>query len=324
MMPEFIAEIGNNHNGNLALAKRMTDAAIAAGADWVKFQAYRTETFLAPGNAFHDELAVEALPLEEFAVLKDYVESRGARFLVTPFDRDSFDLLDRLGMDTVKISSGDFDNFDLLGLAVARKKKIILSLGGGTLSEIDATVSFLRARGAEFILLHCVLAYPAAFPDLNLRFIETLRTRYGVPVGYSDHSLGIEGSLAAIALGAAVIERHFTIDRALPGGDNAMSILPEELARLRREGLNIAAALGGGERTLGETEKAVRKLVKRTYHAARDIGAGVVLADDDILLLRPAMSDQGFSSSQRSDLIGKTLRKAVPRGALIDSDVLEH
>lgn len=319
---QFIAEIGNNHHGNIALAERMVEAALNAGADFVKFQIYDIERFVASGNPYFAELAHESLSFEEFAHLKSFIEAKGGRFLATPFDLGSLEFLDRLGCDTIKIASGDIDNFDLIGRAAELGKKLIVSVGGAELAEIDATVEFMRAKGAEFTLLHCVLAYPASFAELNLRFIRTLAERYGVPVGYSDHSLGVEAPLGAIALGATTIEKHFTTDQCLPGGDNEMSILPDDFTRLCREGRNIFSALGLADRVPSETEQRIRVLVRRTYHATRDIVAGTILSGSDFELLRPAKSGIGLSAAQRDLLIGRELRSDLHKGEAISKDAI--
>ena len=320
MTIQVIAEIGNNHNGDPALARRIADAAIAAGADWIKVQVYHLPDFLSGGSAYFGDLARESLSFEEFTALKDYIEAKGGRFLATPFDIKSLDFLHGLGLGTVKIASGDIDNLQLIGHAADLGKELILSVGCADLAEIDRVVALLREKKAKFTLLHCVLSYPAAFGDCRLRFIESLARRYGVPVGYSDHTLGIEASLGAIALGAVIIEKHFTIDRALPGGDNEMSILPEELARLKTEGENIALALGSEQDGPSAAELAVRRLVRRSWHATRDLAAGTSLTEPDVVLLRPATPDLGFASGELDRVTGQVLRRSVARGEEIARD----
>lgn len=323
MTTKFIAEIGNNHNGDIALARRMAEAAIDAGADTVKFQIYDVSRFIAPANPYYDEFKAEALDFAAFAELKSFIEERGARFLATPFDRSSLDYLAGLGMDTVKISSSDSTNFDLLQGVADHRMRLILSLGGSSYDEIDETVAFLRERKVETTLLHCTLAYPAPVEIQNLALIPALRQRYGMPVGFSDHTEGIEAALAAVALGAAVVEKHFTTDRSLPGGDNEMSILPDELERLCREGRSIASAIGDGERRLDDVERRILLLVRRTFHATRDIPAGDTLRDEDLILLRPADADGGFHASERQSLEGRRTSRAIAEGSMITGDGLE-
>lgn len=319
----FIAEVGNNHHGSLPLAKEMATAAIAGGADQVKFQVYDIDSFISPGNAYYQEFKSEALGPDDFADLKRHVEAGGCKFLATPFDRKSLLFLHELGLDTVKIASGDMNNFDLLGLVADLGKHLILSLGGASLAEIDKTVEFLKARKVDATLLHCIMSYPAPMSAQNLRFIPVLKQRYGLPVGFSDHTEGVEAPLGAIALGAEIIEKHFTTDRSLPGGDNEMSILPDDWARLCREGRSLATALGSGEHRNAEEEAFVRSLVRRSYHAARAIPAGAPIGEDDIVLLRPADSSGGILAGDRDGLLGRKPAKAIAAGAMIKEADLE-
>ncbi|MBI5240015.1 MAG: N-acetylneuraminate synthase family protein [Elusimicrobia bacterium] len=317
MSVTYIAEIGTNHNGDLRLARRMLDAAAASGAHYVKFQVWRTERFVEPSSAYWNDFAREGLALKAYPGLKARAESRGCRFLATPFDSESLALLGRLGGDAVKIASGDMNNLELLSGAVRLRRRLLVSLGGATLAEIDALVRFLRRSRADFTLLHCALSYPADFPELNLRFIRTLQERYRCPTGYSDHSPGVEASLAAIALGATVVEKHFTIDRALPGGDNPMSLLPEEFSRLRREGDRVAAALGSGRRTLSAAELKMRALIRRKLFAARDIPRGRALTREAVVALRPQRPGRGLGADEYLRILGRRARRDIRRGELL-------
>ena len=229
---KYIAEIGNNHNGDISLAKEMIDAAIASKADYIKFQIYNVDKFIDKKSVFYDEFVKESLSFDEFVELKEYTDSRGGSFLATPFDEDSMNLLNDIGINVVKIASGDMDNKQLIKQAISQGKELIISVGGATVDEIDVMVKHLNDCNAKFSILHCIINYPARYEELNLGFITTLKKKYSCPIGYSDHSPGIEASLAAIALGAIIIEKHFTINRSLPGGDNGMSILPNEFRRL--------------------------------------------------------------------------------------------
>jgi len=322
MSVDFIAEIGTNHNGDKTMALVMADAAIDAGADWVKFQIYDLPAFLTPDNVYFADFEREALSFSAFAGIKKHIEARGGRFLATPFDLASLHFLHDIECDTIKISSGDMNNFQLIGQAIDLKKRIFISIGGAELAEIDQTVAFLRDKKAEFIILHCVLSYPADFCDLNLRFIQTLKLRYGGLVGYSDHSPGVEAAVAAVALGAEVIEKHFTIDRTLPGGDNAMSILPEELRRMRRECLNAHLALGEAERKPSHAEYEVRRFARKIWYAGRDLAAGHVISEDDVILLRPASGATGFAASDLSRILGSRLNRPVVKGDVLDVDAV--
>ena len=190
-------------------------------------------------------------------------------------------------------------------------------MGGATLEEIDEMVRFLNDHNAKFSILHCIINYPASFKELNLGFIDTLKRRYSCPVGFSDHSIGSEASLAAIALGATIIEKHFTTDRTLPGGDNEMSILPDEFRRLTREGDNIGIALGNGKRSISEDEQRIKRMIRRKFVAKRDISEGSIISDDDLLPLRVVETEKGFDSGRYYDLIGKKTIMSIKQYDLI-------
>ena len=319
----YIAEIGNNHNGDIHLAKRMIDAAIASEADYVKFQIYNIDKFIAKSNPYYSEFAKEGLSFDCFRELQIYTEEKGGRFLATPFDEDSMDLLDDIGLSVIKIASGDMNNRQLLQQAISLDKELIISVGGATVDQIDAMVKYLNDCNVKFSILHCIINYPARYEELNLGFITTLKKRYSCPIGYSDHSPDIEASLAAIALGAIIIEKHFTINRSLPGGDNGMSILPNEFRRLTREGNNIAIALGNGERSISEEEKRIKGMIRRKFVAKRDISEGTVISDADILPLRVVETEKGFGSGRYYDLIGRKAATNVKQYDIITEKFFE-
>jgi N,N'-diacetyllegionaminate synthase len=319
---KIIAEIGNNHNGSIELAKLMSASAIESGADFIKFQVYDIDSFISPQNNYYNDLRKESLNQDDFRNLKYYIEDLGGEFLATPFDHKSLKFLRKLGMKLIKISSGDFNNMDLIEQAIKYNMKLIVSLGGANTDEIDEVVKFLQEKKANFTLLHCVLAYPAKMEDVNLSFIETLRNKYGIPVGYSDHTLGIEASLGAIALGAEIIEKHFTTNQSLPGGDNNISILPKELRRLCIEGKNIRKAIGRRHKTLSHTELAIKKLVQRVYHAKLDINKGRKITDDYIQLLRPGKAGVGFFSAKKDYLLTKRASRNIKTGEIINQNDL--
>lgn len=298
----MIAEAGVNHNGSLARAKKMVRVAAEAGADYVKFQAFRADALVSGRAATaayqkknagaRDQLSLLReleLSLADFAALAK--ECRRARigFLVTPFDTAMAAPLVAMGMDRIKIPSGELTNEPMLRDFARFRLPVILSTGMATKAEVGRALSVLRRAGAKDItLLHCTSLYPAPTSAINLRAIETMRRAFGIPVGYSDHSLGDHVSIAAVALGAVAIEKHFTLDRALPGPDHKASLEPRELrdmiARLRE----TAAALGDGIKRPARGEAAVARLVRRSWHARRDLPAGAVLGKNDVVLKRPA------------------------------------
>jgi len=323
MTVTYIAEIGNNHNGNISLAKEMIDAAIKAGTDYVKFQIYNIDKFMAENNPFYNDFVKERLSFDDFRELQSYTEEKGGRFFATPFDEDSMDLLGDIGLSVVKISSGDMNNQQLLLQAINLQMELIVSVGGATLDEIGAMVRVLNDHNARFSILHCIINYPARFEELNLGFIDTLKKRYSCPVGFSDHSPGIEASLAAIALGATIIEKHFTTNRALSGGDNEMSVLPEEFRRLVREGNNIALAIGDGNRKLSEDEQKVKDLIRRVFFAKHAVPKGTQFTDENLLLLRPNIAGEGFDASFFSSLQKCRAACDLEEGQLITREMID-
>lgn len=257
----IIAEAGVNHNGSLDLALKLVDAAVAAGADAVKFQTFRADrlvTLHAPKAAYQSETTggaesqfemLRKLELDErgHRALVDHCASRGIAFLSTPFDEESADILETLGVPAYKLPSGELTNLPFLRHVAQKKRPMIMSTGMATMEEVGKAVEAVRiAECTDLILLHCVSAYPADPADVNLRAMATLAESFGVPVGYSDHTLGIEVALAAVAMGACILEKHFTLDRSLPGPDHRISAEPAELATLVASARKVEAALGNG------------------------------------------------------------------------------
>ena len=300
--PLIIAEAGVNHNGDLGRARDMVAAAAEAGADYIKFQGFRADEIVtanAKTAAYqavntglrkqHRLLRSLEIPLDEMAILAEECRSRAIRFLCTPFDVSmTGDLID-MGMDRIKVASGELTNTPALSRFAGFGLPVILSTGMATIDEVDTAVAALRDGGAgDITLLHCTSLYPAPPETLNLRAMTTLGERFGLPVGYSDHSLDDYAAVAATALGATVIEKHFTLDRSLPGPDHRVSLEPDELASMIVRLGNTALALGDGDKrpAPGETETA--RLVRRSWHAARGLSAGVRLGETDVMLRRPA------------------------------------
>lgn len=330
-MPLVIAEAGVNHNGSLARAKKMVRIAASAGADYVKFQAFRAEALVSHRAATaayqkknagaHDQLSLLRaleLSLADFAALAR--ECRRARigFLVTPFDIAMAAPLVAMGMDRIKIPSGELTNEPMLRGFARFRLPVILSTGMATKAEVGRALFVLRRAGAKDItLLHCTSLYPAPIRTINLRAIETMRRAFGVNVGYSDHSLGDHASIAAVALGAAVIEKHFTLDRALPGPDHEASLEPHELRSMIVRLRETAMALGDGIKRPARGEAAVARLVRRSWHACRDLPAGTVLTKNDVVLKRPAGGLQPNVTP-----FGRRLKRARRADAAIRADDL--
>ncbi|MFC7378162.1 N-acetylneuraminate synthase [Brevundimonas sp. GCM10030266] len=330
----IIAEAGVNHNGDLTRALDMIDAAAAAGADAVKFQTFSTDLVIGPtaGKAEYQQRETGegsqrdmVRPLElsdaDHEQLAERCRQRGIEFMSTPFDHGSVDLLIRLGMKRMKVPSGEITNFPFLRYLIAQNLPLIVSTGMATLQEVEEVVAFIAETRAamgfttpmqDFVtILHCTSNYPAACADVNLRAMQTIATTTGLPVGYSDHTLGVAVSTAAVGMGAVVIEKHFTMDKTLSGPDHTASLDPVELATLVRQIRDVEAALGSPVKAPTESEIPVRALVRRSVTAARDLAIGETVTEADVLLLRPA---SGIPAKQMDEVMGRTLKTAVPAG----------
>lgn len=354
----IIAEAGVNHNGRLDLALALVDAAKDAGADAVKFQTFRAEDLALPGAATAayqqsatgqtDQLAMlRALELsaEQHERIAVHCARVGIEFMSTPFSEEAVDLLVRLGVRRLKISSGEIVNRPLLAKAAATGLPLILSTGMATLEEVEQAVGWVRAgwepqgmhapcapaedrdgdgqaslrentpaKAPCLVLLHCTSAYPAPDVALNLRAILTLREATGLPVGYSDHSLGNTAALAAVALGACVIEKHLTLDRSLPGPDHRASSEPAEFTALVRDIRRVEAMLGDGVKAPRPDELEVQQVARRSVVLAAALPAGAMLAREHLLLRRPA---SGIPAAEFDRVLGRRLARALPAGAVL-------
>ncbi|HYB96488.1 MAG TPA: N-acetylneuraminate synthase [Vicinamibacterales bacterium] len=334
--PTFvIAEAGVNHNGDLSRALLLVDEAAAAGADAVKFQTFSAERVAAataPKAVYQQETTGSAgsqldmlrgleLSRDAHCSLQDRCRERGVIFLSTPFDESSVDLLESLGVPAFKIPSGEITNAPLLEHIAAKGRPVIASTGMSTLEEVQAAIAVLRAAGArELALLHCVSEYPARPADVNLRAMETMRRATGLPVGYSDHTLGVEVALAAVALGAVIIEKHFTISRALPGPDHRASLEPHELHALIRGIRSVQSALGHGRKEPAPGEADVARVARRSLVAARDIHPGTTITRDMVAILRPA---GGLSPMMLGQVIGRRAVIKIQAGEQLSMAGLE-
>jgi len=322
----LVAEAGVNHNGDLALANQLIEAAAAAGADAVKFQTFRGERLVSPAarKAAYQTAATGAqgsqldmlrrleLPPEAFGDLKRRCDALGMVFLSTPFDEASADLLEALGIAAFKIPSGEVTNLSLLDHVGRKGRPVILSTGMSTLEEVRAAVDTLRAAGAQgVVVLHCVSSYPADPADANLRAMATLAAAFHAPVGYSDHTPGIEVALAAAALGACVIEKHVTLDRTLPGPDHRASLEPAGFAALVRGVRLVESALGDGRKRPMPSEADTAAAARRSLVAARDVPAGARLTDEALAVLRPGT---GLSPALRARVVGRVAKVHIPAG----------
>lgn len=329
--PYVIAEAGVNHNGDPALARRLIDAASDAGADAVKFQTFRADRLAlddAPQAAYQRDGAgassqVEMLrrlelPTEALGDLRAHASGRGIAFLSSPFDIESVELLVSLGVPAIKIGSGDLTNLFLLRSVADRGIPVVLSTGMATLEEVDLAMSDIRDHGnPPVVLLHCVSVYPADAAMVNLRVMATLEGRYGVPVGFSDHTVGLGVPVAAAALGAAVIEKHLTLDRSLPGPDHAASLDPDSFARMVAAIHEAHAAVGNGTKAPVEAELPIRAVVRRSMVVARSVRAGDVVTIHDLTALRP---DRGLSPLRLDEVVGRPAARDLAPGHVLGPD----
>lgn len=321
----IIAEAGVNHNGDIATAKKLIDVAAAAQVDYVKFQTFKAETIVSPtakkatyqtknindGNDSQFQMLKKLeLSHEDHLILIDYCNQKNIKFFSTAFDVDGVHYLDTLGLDRFKIPSGEMTNFPYLRAIAKKNKPIILSTGMGALGEIEEALTVLIQYGAkreDITILHCNTEYPTPMEDVNLMAMITIGQAFGVKIGYSDHTLGIEVPIAATALGATVIEKHFTLDRNLPGPDHKASLEPEELKAMVIAIRNIEKAISGnGRKEPSPSESKNKDIARKSIHIKRNIKAGELLTESDIIALRPG---DGISGMQWNKVIGKKLQK---------------
>ena len=301
----IIAEAGVNHNGSVEMALRLVDAAAEAGADMVKFQTFKAKN-LVTAAARKAEYQVEnthdgsegqlemlsrlELSEDDHRALMQRCKERGIEFLSTPFDEESVDFLASLGITTWKIPSGEITNYLLIKKIAARKGHVILSTGMSGMDDVEAALNLLEKFGKsrnDVTVLHCTTQYPAPYNDVNLLCIKTMREALHVQTGYSDHTPGIEIPVAAAALGATVIEKHFTLDRSLPGPDQTASLEPDELRQMVDEIRQVELAIGDGEKKVTEVERPNIEVARKSIVATKFIRKGDVLSEDNLTVKRP-------------------------------------
>lgn len=326
----IIAEAGVNHNGDIDTAYRLIDAAQSAGADCVKFQTFKSKNCVSKyaekaeyqiNTNINKETQLDMikkfeLPFDAFQSFKCYCKKIGIDFLSTPFDLESITFLDTLDMPFWKIPSGEVTNLPYL-LAIAKTEKpVVMSTGMCEMEEIQAAVNILKANGTPKVtLLHCNTEYPTPYGDVNLRAMEAMREHFGVEVGYSDHTLGIEVPIAAAAMGAAVIEKHFTLDRDMEGPDHKASLEPAELAAMVRGIRNVEKAMGDGKKTVTPSERKNLPIARKSIVARRDIRKGEVLIEENITTKRPG---NGISPMRWFEVLGTKAVRDFQEDELIE------
>jgi len=336
--PYIIAEIGSNHNGDMKLAKKLIDSAKKCGVDAVKFQSWNPNSLIAQEeysrNQTYDDSdggkkhfgslreMVEKYYLrkEQHYELKEYCDNIGIDFCSTPFSNEEVDLLIDLDIPFIKVASMDINNIELLKYIASKKKPVVLSTGMATMCEIERAIKTIEIEGnTEIIILHCVSIYPPDYKDINLRNITMLQHMFDYPVGFSDHTIGTSIPLASVALGSAVIEKHFTLDKDLPGWDHAVSADPRELEEIVRESKNITMALGKYKRFISLAEEEKKAKFRRSIVSTRKLVKGKIIQIDDITFKRPGI---GIQLEEKKYVIGRTLKRDINEDELIKWDDL--
>lgn len=326
----IIAEAGVNHNGDLDMAKALIDAAADAGADYVKFQTFKAENLLtsyAQKAPYQKELTESdesqfdmikklELSVELHKVLKEYCEMKSIKFMSSPFDIQSLELLIDLNVDFIKIPSGEIVNYPLLRAIGKSNKPVIMSTGMANLSDIESAITVLREFGTtELTILHCNTEYPTPFSDVNLNAMDAIGAAFKLPVGYSDHTIGIEVPIAAVAKGAIVIEKHFTIDKSLPGPDHKASLDPVELKQMVNAIRNIELCLGHGIKSPSSSESKNMTAARKSIVAKCEIRPGEQFTEDNLAVKRPG---NGISPMQWNHIIGKESARSYQKDEMIE------
>lgn len=337
----IIAEAGVNHNGSLEICKKLIDVSVKAGADAVKFQTFKAGKLVTTNaekaryqieNAGTNESQIEMLRQLELSpnAHKDlfaYCRQKNISFLSTPFDEESADMLDDLGMEIFKISSGEITNKPLIQYIASKKKPIILSTGMSYLGEVENAISWIDEiwntldKKPQLSILHCVSSYPARIEDVNLRAIKTMEMAFGLPVGYSDHTMGTEIAMAAVAMGGKVIEKHFTLDRDMEGPDHKASLEPEELGAMVTAIRNVEKAMGDGVKKPTKSENDLKKIVRRSLVTAKEIKAGEIISPNDILIKRPGT---GIPAEFKDKVVGMKSGSDISVDSVIKWEDLKH
>lgn len=326
----IIAEAGVNHNGDINIAKKLVNEAVMAGADAVKFQTFKAENLVCK-NAKKADYQMETTDGEEsqYDMLKkleltdemhreliDYCKEKGIQFLSTPFDIDSLHYLVECGIEIIKIPSGEITNYPYLREVGRTGRPVILSSGMSRLDEVEEAINVLREYGSDKItVLHCNTEYPTPYTDVNLKAMQTIKDKLGVDVGYSDHTPGIEVAVAATALGASVIEKHFTLDKNMEGPDHKASLEPQELCEIVRQIRNITASLGNGEKVPSVSEQKNVDIVRKSIVAKTYIKQGDIFTEDNLTTKRPG---NGISPMRWNEIIGQKAVRDFEADELIE------
>lgn len=330
----IIAEAGVNHNGDLGMAKRLVDSAKKSGVDAVKFQTFKAEDLvtsraemadyqkhqLKDATSQYEMIKSLELDFDDFIELKEYCDKKGIQFLSTPHSPSAVTFLEPL-LPVFKIASGDLTNLPFLELVASQNKPIIMSTGMATLEEVGEAMNAIRNKGnKKIVLLHCVTNYPASLETINLRAMQTLEKTFGVPVGFSDHTEGFTGSIAAVSLGACIIEKHFTLDRKLPGPDHKASLEPKKLTEFVQVLRSVERALGDGIKKPTEPEMKIREVARKSLVAKIDIQRGATITEEMIEIKRPG---SGIAPKHLKEIMGKKTKVTIEREQVLKWNMLE-
>lgn len=332
-MVYILAEVGVNHNGSLDIAYELIDIAIKSGANGVKFQTFNSDKLATPNaekaeyqkkNTKNDDTQLSMLKklelsYNDFIKISEYCIEKKIEFISTPFDLESAEFLNSINVHTFKIGSGDLTNFPLLKKVASFKKKTILSTGMGSMEEVENSVNYLKKNGCEeLVLLHCVSCYPTQNEDLNLKCIQTMKNKFNIDVGFSDHTIDFKASLYAICLGANYIEKHYTLDKEMEGPDHKASLNPEELNKFVSLIRECEIIIGDGVKKCRDAELNTKSIARRSLYFSRSMKKGDIISEDDLIPLRP---NSGVCASHFEEFIGKILKIDVNK---LDSVTFEQ
>jgi N-acetylneuraminate synthase/N,N'-diacetyllegionaminate synthase len=329
----IIAEAGVNHNGDIDLAKELISEARRNDADAIKFQTFYAKDLILENTAKanyqksnendretqYQMIKNLELNQENFIELYEYSRKKNISFLSSPFDIKSVDFLDSIGISAFKIPSGEITNIPLIEHASLKKRPIILSTGMSNLEEIRDAVTIIKKNTEYLILLHCISSYPTKYDDVNLRAINTLRSEFNLPVGFSDHTIGIAVPIAAVAFGACIIEKHFTLNKNYKGPDHKISLEPEELREMIKSIRIVEKALGNGIKVPTNEEEEMKKIVRKSIVSKSDIPKGAIITKDLIDLKRPGT---GIEPRYIKDIIGRKTIKEIKKNQLLSWDMI--
>ena len=332
MKTYIIAEIGVNHNGSIKIAKNMIKSASECGVDAVKFQTFNTKELVTEYaktanyqkiNANEDSqlemLNKLELSFDEFKEIRDYALENNVMFISSPFDTESVDMLEKLHVPLYKLGSGELTNFELIDYVQKTGKPMIISTGMATLEEIKETYDYINDK-ENLTILHCITGYPTSFEEANLNFIKTLQSEFDVPIGFSDHSPGIELPIAAVALGACVVEKHFTLDKNMEGPDHKASLNPEEFKAMVDAIRHVEVAMGDGVRHFSDDELEIKKIARKSIVLNQNVKKNSFIEKEMLSIKRPG---DGIAPKFINDVVGKKLNKDLDANSVLKWDYLD-